>query len=94
MIKTFAMAMLHPGWRRQLGEHSISNKFLRPGGMAASEWTRSVRAVRDTPVAEYSAPGVNSTRRIPYRPLIAVSTFLHVLSVSYFKQSLWRFGQL
>jgi len=30
--------------------------------MAPSEWTRSVRAVRDTPVADYSTPGVNATR--------------------------------
>jgi len=70
----------------------ISKKYFRPGGMALSEWTRSVRAVRDTPVADYSAPGVNSTRRIPYRPLIAVSQVLLVLSVSYFKRSLWRCG--
>jgi hypothetical protein len=70
----------------------ISKKYFRPGGMAPSEWTRSVRAVRDTPVADYSAPGVNSTRRFPYRPLIAVSPFLLVLSVSYFKRSLWRCG--
>jgi hypothetical protein len=73
-------------------EVNISKKYFRPGGMAPSEWTRSVRAVRDTPVADYSAPGVNSTRRVPYRPLIAVSPFLLVLSVSYFKRSLWRCG--
>jgi hypothetical protein len=41
--------------------------------MRASEWTRSVRAVRDTRVADYSAPGVNTTRRVVYRPPIAVS---------------------
>jgi len=62
--------------------------------MAPSEWTRSVRAVRDTPVADYSAPGVNTTRRVAYRPPIAVSPFLLALSVSYFKQTLWRCGQL
>ena len=39
-------------------------------------------------------PGVNSTRHIPYCPLIAVSPSLLVLSVSYFKRSLWRCGQL
>jgi len=72
--------------------HNISKKYFHPGGMAPSEWTRSVRAVRDTPVADHSAPGVNSTRRVPYRPLIAVSPFLLVLSVSYFKRSLWRCG--
>jgi hypothetical protein len=72
----------------------ISRKYFRPGRMAPSEWTRSVRAVRDTPVADYTAPGVNSTRCIPYRPLIAVSPFLLVLSGSYFERSLWRCGQL
>jgi len=73
---------------------SISKKHFRPGERAASEWTRSVRAVRDTPVAEYSAPGVNTTRRVAYRPPIAVSPFLLALSVSYIKQTLWRCGQL
>ena len=70
----------------------ISKKHLRPGGMAPSEWMRSVRAVRDTPVADYSAPGVNTTRRVAYRPPIAVSPFLLALSVSYFKQTVWRCG--
>jgi hypothetical protein len=63
--------------KNELGDYvppdkHISKKYFRPGEMAPSEWTRSVRAVRDTPVADYSAPGVNSTRRVPYRPLIAV----------------------
>jgi hypothetical protein len=62
----------------------ISKKHFRPGGMAASEWTRSVRAIRDTPVADVSVPGVNTTRRVAYRPPIAVSPFLIALSVSYF----------
>jgi len=52
----------------------ISKKHFRPGGMAPSEWTRSVRAVRDTPVAGYSAPGVNTTCRVASRPPIAVSS--------------------
>jgi len=73
---------------------SISKKHFRPGGMAPSEWTRSVRAVRDTPVADSSAPGVKTTRRVTYRPPFAVSPFLLALSVSYFKQTLWRCGQL
>jgi len=72
----------------------ISKKHLRPGGMAPSEWMRSVRAVRDTPVADYSAPGVNTTRHVAYRPPIAVSPFLLALSVCYFKQTVWRCGQL
>jgi len=72
----------------------ISKKIFRSGGMAPSEWTHSVRAVRDTPVAEYYAPGINTTRRVVYRPPITVSLSLPVLSVSYFKRSLWRCGQL
>jgi len=62
--------------------------------MALSERTRSVRAVRDTPVADYSAPGINTTRRVAYRPLIAASAFLLALPVSDVKQTLWRCGQL
>jgi len=62
--------------------------------MALSEWTRSVRAVRDTLVADYSTPGINTMCRIVYRPPIAVSLFLRVLSIPYFKRSLWRCGQL
>jgi hypothetical protein len=54
----------------------ISKKHFRLGGMAASEWTRSVRAVRDTQVANYSPPGANTTHRVAYRPLTAVSPFL------------------
>jgi hypothetical protein len=53
---------------RGLGENGrnfwcniISKKYFRPGGMAPSEWMRSVRAVRDTPMADYSAPGLNTT---------------------------------
>ena len=50
----------------------ISKKHFRLGEMASSEWTRFDRAVRDTPVADYSAPGVNSTHRVAYRSLIAI----------------------
>jgi len=76
---------------------SVQAEWLRQSGCAPSEpseWTRSIRAVRDTPVADYSAPGVNTTRRVAYRPPIAVSPFLLALSVSYFRQTLWRCGQL
>jgi hypothetical protein len=73
---------------------SISKQYVRLGGMAQSQWTPSVRAVRDTPVADYSAPGLNTRRRVTYRPPIAVSPFLHGLSVSYFKRTLWRCGEL
>ena len=71
-----------------------SKKYFHLGAMALSEWTRILRAVRDTPVADNSTPGVNSTRRISYCPLIAVSRVLLVLSVTYFKRSLWGCGQL
>jgi len=64
------------------GQIPISKKHFRPGGMAPSEWTRSVRAVRDTPVADYSTPGVNATRRGAYCPPNAVSPFLLAQSVS------------
>jgi len=67
----------------------ISKKYFRPGEMAPSEWTRSVRAVRDTPVADYSARGLNTMRRVAYRPPIAVSPFFLALSVSNFKRTLW-----
>jgi len=72
----------------------ISNRHFCPGGMAPYPSTRSIRTVRDTPVAHYCAPGVNSTCRLPSRPLIAVLSFLHVLSVSYLNRLLWRCGQL
>ena len=66
----------------------ISKKHFCPSGMALSEWTRSVRAVRDTPVADYSVPGVNTTHRVAYRPPIAVLPFLLALSV-YTKYTLY-----
>jgi len=70
-IEEMQLLMKKP--RAKVREKNISKKHFRPGGMPPSEWTRSVRAVRDTPVADYSAPSVNTTRRIPYRPPIAVS---------------------
>jgi hypothetical protein len=72
----------------------ISKRYFRPGGKAPSEWPRSVGAVTVTPVADYSAPGLNTTRRVAYHPPIAVSPVLLALSVSYLKQTLWRWGQL
>jgi len=72
----------------------VSKKHFRPGGMAWSESTRSVRAVRDTPVAVYSASGVHTMRHVASRPPIAVSPFLLALSVSDVKQTLWRCCQL
>jgi len=75
-------------------QDDISKKQFRPGGMAPSEWTHSVRAIRDTPVADYPAPGANTTHRVVYRPLIAVSPFPLALSASYCKRTLRRCGQL
>jgi len=72
----------------------ISKKHVGLGGMAPSEGTRSVRADRDTPVADYFGPGVNTAHLVAYRPLITVLPFLLALSFSYFKQTLWRCGQL
>jgi hypothetical protein len=60
----------------------IRKKHFRLGGMASSEWTRSVRAVRDTLVADYSTCSVNAMCRVAYCPLNAVSPFLLALSVS------------
>jgi hypothetical protein len=78
-------------WRLQWSEFAASAKFFfHPGGMALSEWMRSVRSVRDTLVADYSAPGLNTMRRVAYRPPIAEYLFLLTLSVPYFKRTLWR----
>ena len=72
----------------------ISRKRIRLGGIAPSAWTRSARAVRDTPVADYSAPCVNTTHSVVYRPQIAVSLSVRIRLVSYFKRSLSCCGQL
>jgi len=72
----------------------ISKKYFRPGGIAQSVWMCSVRAVRYTPVADYSACGHNTTRHVAYRPRIAVSPVFLALSVSYFTRTLCHWGQL
>jgi len=72
----------------------ISKKYFCPGGMALSEWRHSVRAVRDTPEADYSAPGVITMYHIAFRSLVAVSLFLLALSVPYFKWTHWHCGKL
>jgi len=56
--------------------------------MAVSEWTRSIRAIRETLVADYSMPGANTMHRVAYGPPIAVSPFRLALSVFYYKQTL------
>ena len=76
------------------GSGTSARKYFRPGGMAPSEWMRYVRGIRDTLVADYSVPGLNTTRRVAYLPPIPVSVFLLALSVSYCKRTLWCCGQL
>ena len=73
---------------------NMSKKCVHPCGMAPAEWTCSVRAVRDTPVADYCALGVNTTRRVACRPPTAVSPFHLALWISDCKRTLWRCGQL
>jgi len=75
-------ALFSQSVKKAPGADNISKKHFRPGGMAPSEWTRSVRAVRGTPVADYSTPGVNATRRVAYCPPNAVSPFLLAQLVS------------
>jgi len=77
-----------------VNRHHINTKHFTPGGMAPLESTGSVRAVSDTWLADYPRPGVNTTHRVASCPPIAVSPFLLALTVSYFKQTLWRCGQL
>jgi len=72
----------------------ISKENFRPCGMAPSEWKRSMRVVRGTPVADYSMPGINNTRHVAYCHPLAVSLFLPALLVFYFKRTLWRCGKL
>jgi hypothetical protein len=58
--------------------------------MAPSEWTWSVKAIRDIILAANSTSGINTTHRVAYRPPIAVSLPLLALSVTYFKRTLWH----
>ena len=62
--------------------------------MAPLERTHSVRVVIATPVVDISAPGLNTARRIAYRPPIHVSPGVLALSVSYCNGTLWSWGQL
>jgi len=80
------------GWEQY--QARIGKQQFRPGGMALSEWNRSSRAVKDTPVAENSALGANTTCHGGYCPPIAVSLFLLALSVSYCNWTLPRCSQL
>ena len=76
-------AALCQAWDMQCTQEHISKRDFRPGGMAPSEWTRAVKVVRDTPVADYFMPGHTTMRCVAYHPPIAVSLFLLALSVSY-----------
>jgi len=71
---------------------NISNRTFSLGGLAPSELTHSVRAVRVTTVANCSAPGINTRYRVPYHPPIKVSLVRPAWPVSYFKWILWRCG--
>jgi len=75
-------------WKRLLGTKwrltTVEGRFRRKG----------IRTVRDTPVAGYSKPGINTTHRAAYCPPIAISQFLLVPSVTRFEWSCWRCGQL
>jgi len=51
----------------------ISKIYICPGGIAPSEWMHSVRAIRDTPVADYSVSSVKSMSHVPSHPQITVS---------------------
>jgi hypothetical protein len=61
---------------------NFSKNHFCPGGMAPPLGKRSVRAVRDTMLADYLAPGVNTTLCIAYHPPIAVSPCLLTLPFS------------
>ena len=91
-------------WSTQLCQYAWSSvwsvclanqqkKYFLPGGMAASEWTRSGLAVRATPEADYSAASMTLTGHIALRPLIAVPPVLHAVSVSDFRRTIWCCGQ-
>ena len=63
----------------------VSKEKLRPGGLAPSEWTQSINAIRDILVAAYSVPSANIMRRVAYHPPIVVTPFLLALLGSNFK---------
>ena len=65
----------------------ITKNHFHPGGMAASGWTCSISAVKDTLEADYTAPRVNTTCRVAYRPPIDILLSLLALLVSNFKKN-------
>jgi hypothetical protein len=70
---------------KQMIRDCISKKYFHGRRITPSQWTCSVRAVRDTPVVYNSALGLNTTCCIAYPPPITVSPFPHPLSVSNFE---------
>jgi hypothetical protein len=72
----------------------IGKEKFSLGRIALSGCMGSISAVWDTPVADYSAPKVNTMRQVAYRPPSAVSPFLLALSVFCFQQPLCCGGQL
>jgi len=71
----------------------ISKNNFYPGGMAPSEWTRFIRAIRDSQVVAYPVPAGNTTPYVAYRPPIIVSPSVLTLSVPYLKWTLGQCGQ-
>ena len=72
--------------------HQRTNFSL--GGMTQSGGIWFDRAVRDFPGAAYTVFGISTILRVAHCPPITVSPFLFALSVSNFKQTLWRCGHL
>jgi hypothetical protein len=54
--------------------HPISNKHIHPGAMAASEWKRSVRAVRDIPVLQQLTIAGNTCAQPTMFPTLHICT--------------------
>jgi hypothetical protein len=86
--KTVHAALMIIFWMR------ISKKYFCLGGMAPSEWTRSVRAIRDTLVVNCSGPGLNTTRRVAYRLRSLFHRFFSLCRSPNYKRTLWQCGQL
>jgi len=82
------LELISKNWYWPKMEHDIGKKHFCHGRMAESEWTHSIRAVRDNPVAAYSAPDVNTTHPVAYHPPIAVSPFLLALLIPILEQTL------
>jgi hypothetical protein len=88
MVETFEIAYgtswksRRRSWIRKGEEVELFNQ--QKTGLSGSNG--GVRATRNTTLAKFSAPGLNTIRHVAYRPSIAVSLFLLALLVSYFTQ--------